>query len=292
VPIGIVSAGAYAFWLEGVGDDWIASREEGADVEYQVPSVALAARILKLLSRYKYKHCSLKDIAELTSTNKTTCLRVLRTLEREDFVKYDPETKKYSLGPYLIPLGKRAMELNDFVAAATAELRSVAVSTGFTTVLVERLQDDRLIYIASEQPPHDEPKISVSIGQQFPIGGAAFGRCFLAFDEESEWRRVIESGLVRYTPHSIVDPDAFIAALRQTRRDGYTVSHGTLMEGISSVAAPIFGKTGRVELVMSCLAMTSQLDPDTEQRTAQILMERTRRLSHWNGYPIEADPLV
>ncbi|MCL6632483.1 MAG: IclR family transcriptional regulator [Alicyclobacillus herbarius] len=258
-------------------------------MEYEVPSVALAARILKLLSRYKHKHCSLKEIAERLNTNKTTCLRVLRTLEREDFLKYDSETKKYSLGPYLIPLGKRASALNDFVSAAMAELAVVAEATGFTTVLVERLQDDRLIYIASEQPAHDHPTISVSIGQQFPLGGAAFGRCFLAFDDESEWQRFVERGMIRYTSHTEVEPEEFLASLREARRRGYTVSHGTLMQGITSIAAPIFGKSGRVELVMSSLAMTSQLDEETVAKTVRVLLEHTRRLSRQHGGMAVAD---
>lgn len=258
--------------------------EWGLVVDYHVPSVELSMRILKLLSRYKYRSCSLKDISELMSTNKTTCLRVLRTLEREDFIKYDVETKKYSLGPYLIPLGNRALELNDFVASATSELKSVATETGFTTVLIERLRDDRLIYIASEEPPREEVKISVSIGQQFPIAGVAFGRCFLAYDEEREWHRFIQAGLVRYTPNSIVDADVFIQTLREIRENGYTISHGSLTPGVSAVAVPIFDKTGHVELVMASLAMTSQFDPEKEKMVAKVLVEKTQKLSEWNGY--------
>jgi|SRR5579875_88537 len=253
-------------------------------MEYYVPSVGLAIRILKLLSRYKYKNCSLKEISELTGANKTTCLRVLRTLEREDFIKYDMETKKYSLGPYLIPLGNRAMELNDSVLLAVSELKSVAFETGCTTVLVERHRDDRLIYIASEEPPKEEVKISVSIGQQFPIAGAAFGRCFLAYEDEEEWQRYIQTGLVRYTPNSIVDADVFISKLKEIREKGYAVSHGELTPGVSAVAAPIFDKSGEVELVLACLMMTSQSEPELEQLVTKVIVEKTQKLSEWNGY--------
>lgn len=253
-------------------------------MDYYVPSVALAMRILTLLSRYKHKSCSLKDISDLTGTNKTTCLRVLRTLESEDFVRYDSETRKYSLGQFLIPLGNRAMQLNDSVAIVVSELKTVAEETGMTTVLIERLRDDRVIYIASREPAA-EVKIAVSVGQKFPIAGPGFGHCFLAYDDESEWKRLIEAGLVQYTAHSIVDAKVFIEQLKQIRMSGYSVSHGSLLPGVSGVAAPIFGKDGDVELVMACLAMTTQFEsqPGAEERVIQILLEKTKKLSEWNG---------
>lgn len=253
-------------------------------MDYHVPSVALAMRILKLLSRYKYKRCTLRDITDLTGANKTTCLRVLRTLEREDFIKCDSETKKYSLGQYLIPLGNRAVELNDFVTNAATELKTVAKKTECTTILIERLQDDSLITIASEKPPKEEVSISVSIGQQFPIAGVSFGRCFLAYDDEKEWQRFIQSGLVRYTPNSTVDSDVFVKKLKGIKEKGYAASHGELKAGISAVAAPIFTKTGNVELVMSCLAMTSQFDFEKERLVVEQLVKSTRKLSEWSGY--------
>ena len=242
--------------------------------EYRAPSVELAMRILKLLSRYKYKSCSLKEISELLNSNAATCLRVLRTLAKDDFVSFHPETKKYSLGPYLIPLGNRAKELNGSASMAIAELKSVVELTGLTTVLIERLQDDHLIYIGSEEPSNEQVKISVSIGQQFAIDKVAFGRCFLAYDDEAGWERPNPSTL-----------ENLVQKLREIRERGYVVSHGELTPGISSFAAPIFDKTGHVQFVMACLAMTTQLSCEQEPKVIDALLEKTHKLSEWNNYP-------
>ncbi|WDL99562.1 IclR family transcriptional regulator [Alicyclobacillus sp. ALC3] len=252
-------------------------------MRYEVPSVVLAVRILKLLSRYKHRSCSLKEIAELTGASKTTCLRVLRSLEQEDILKYDAERRKYSLGPYLIPLGNRALALNDFLATATSELTAVARETGLTTVLIERLRDDRLIYIASEEPEQDNLRIAVSVGQSFPIVGAGFGHCFIAYGDEASWPRYARQ-LTPFSPNSIVNPDVFYESLRQIRRNGYAVSHGALAHGVSAVAAPIFADSGEVELVMSSLAMTVVLTPELQERALRVLLEHTLRLSEWNGW--------
>ena len=255
-------------------------------MDYAVPSVALAAQALKLLSRHKYKVSSLKEIAGKLDASPTTCLRVLRTLEREDFVRYDRETRKYSLGPYLVPLGNRAAELNDSFARAAAEIKRVATQTGLTTVLVQRW-DDRPIYIASAEPPPEDirfSRLSVSVGQATPLTVGAHGRCFLAYDDEAEWQRHIAAGIRPMTPATITDPPRFIEMLRRVRRQGYSVSDGEFHRGATAVDAPVFDKTGQVELVISSMCISSQLDKRRLAEVVNTVCATARKLSEWNGY--------
>lgn len=255
-------------------------------MEYAVPSVGLAAQALKLLSRHKYKSSPLKDIAQKLGASPTTCLRVLRTLEREDFVRYDHETRRYSLGPYLIPLGNRAAELNDAFARAATEIKRVAAQTGLTVALVQRW-DDRPVYIASAEPPTDDirfSRLSISIGQATPLTAGAHGRCFLAYDDEGEWQRHIAAGLRPMTPTTITDPTRFIEILREVRRQGYAISDGEFHRGATAVDAPIFGKNGQVELVISSLCISSQLDERHLTEVVNTVRAAARKLSEWNGY--------
>jgi DNA-binding IclR family transcriptional regulator len=255
-------------------------------MDYGVPSVALAAQALKLLSRHKYRSSSLKVIATRLDASPTTCLRILRSLEREDFVCYDRETRKYSLGPYLIPLGNRAAELNDAVARAAAEIKRVATLTGLTTVLVQRW-DDRPIYIASAEPPADDirfSRLSISIGQATPLTAGAHGRCFLAYDDEAEWQRHIAAGIRPMTSATITDPVQFIKTLRQVRRQGHAVSDGEFHRGTTAIDAPVFDKTGQVVLVISSLCISTQLDERHLADVVSTVCTAARRLSEWNGY--------
>lgn len=259
-------------------------------MSYEIPSVALATRALKLLSRYRHQQCTLTEIAALLQTNKTTCLRVLRTLQQEDFIRYDEDTKRYSLGPYLIPLGNRAAELGSTASLCIAELPQVAAKTNMTTVLVKRWHNHRLMYVASAEPPNDEVRISVSVGQEFPGTGAAFGMCFIAYDAETVWHEMVAKGLPRYTVNTLVDGSSFVDRLRQIRALGYAVSHGEVTLGVSAVAAPVFNRTGEVEWTIACLRMTSQMTPDIEQTAISTLCEAAGRLSTWNGFEARVAP--
>lgn len=264
-------------------------------MDYHVPSVELTTQILKLLSRQKYRACSLKTIADKLGASPTTCLRVLRTLERADFIHYDAETKRYSLGPYLVPLGNRAAELNDALARASREIKRIATLTGLTTAVIQRW-DDRLVFIAVAQPAandgHRTTRLSIEVGQATPLNSGAHGRCFLAYDGEAEWRRVLSAGVRPLTPSTITDPALFIETLRAVRRDGYAISHGEFHVGLSAVDVPVFGGSGRVELVISCMYVTTQMDNDNLQEVIRLLRETARKLSEWNGYAtLAADEL-
>jgi DNA-binding IclR family transcriptional regulator len=263
-------------------------------VDYHVPSVALAVQVLKLLSREKYKRCMLKEIAGKLHASPTTCLRVLRTLEEEDFVRCDPETKKYSLGLYLIPLGNRAAQMNHALARALSEIRRIAAQTGLTTALLQRW-DDRPVYIATAEPPATDTRftrLSIPVGQPTYLMAGAHGRCFLAYDDQSEWDRLLAVGLRPLTPATITDPQRFIEALREVRRAGYAVSHGEYHRGTSAVDVPIFGASGRVELVLSCMYITTQMEDEHLAEVITALRAAARRLSGWSGHDLFRDQPV
>jgi DNA-binding IclR family transcriptional regulator len=250
-------------------------------MDYHIPSVALAVRALKLLSRHKYQSCSLTDIAAKLEASPTTCLRVLRTLEADDLVRYDPDTKQYRLGAYLIPLGNRAAELNGVVASASAEIKRIAAHTRLTTVLIQRW-DDRMVFIASAEPPAEQVRLSIAAGQELPMTSGAHGRCFLAYEDDAEVRRLIGVGIRPVTPATITDPRRLLVTLREVRRNGYAISHGELAPGFSAVDVPILDAAGRAALVISSMYVSSQMDEDHLSDLIAVLRGVSRRLSARN----------
>ena len=65
----------------------------------------------------------------------------------------------------------------------------------------------------------------------------------------------------------------------ETRKRGYAVSHGESREGLSAIAAPIFGGDDVPLLVMACIAFTSQLRDEDLEDVVNTLLPVTKRLS-------------
>jgi DNA-binding IclR family transcriptional regulator len=91
-------------------------------------------------------------------------------------------------------------------------------------------------------------------------------------------------GLHPVTSESITDPQCFIDAVREVRRNGYAVSHGEIIPGFSAVDVPVFSKTGDVELVISSMYVTSQMAMDDLSGLITLLVTTSRKLSEWSGF--------
>ena len=154
----------------------------------EVPALESTIKILNYLSRFTTKERSLSQISKNLSINKSTCHRILRSLTQHQFVSYDEDSKQYTLGPYLIVLGSRATEFVDYLKLAKPFLKWISEETGMTSVLLEPTSQDRLMYVAKEESdsPKNPIQVTVKLGQQFPLTGASFGKCYLAHLEEKK----------------------------------------------------------------------------------------------------------
>lgn len=244
-----------------------------------VPSVEFAARILDFLSRYKNRKSTLTEISQDLSISKSTCLRILRVLNEYRLVRYDEETRKYSLGEYLIILGARAADFSDRLAVSRPHLRDLCRKTGLTCVLVEPAPQNRLMYVAKEEPDVDV-RINVALGQYFPITGASFGKCFLAYMDEREAGRIIrEVGIKQFTTKTITNVDQFREHLKAVRKLGYAYSFEEHTQGVSAVAAPVFDFSGKVVMVVACLGTPASLNESNISEIKDAVLDAAGKIT-------------
>ena len=160
-------------------------QDERERVRYSAPAAELACRILRHLSSPAHSSASLTEIATSLGANTSSCLRVLRVLEREQFILQDKVSRRFSLGSYLYVLGSRAAVQVDFLRAALPYLREASNLTGLTCSLSQRATETELVYIAKEEPSSGI-HISVSVGERFPIVAGSHGKCHLAYMPPAE----------------------------------------------------------------------------------------------------------
>lgn len=247
----------------------------------EVPALETAIKILQYLSRYKNKERSLSQIAKNLSINKSTCHRILKLLNSYRFVSFDEESKQFNLGPYLIILGSRASEFIDYLKLAKPHLQWVCEQTKLTSVLLEPVSHDRLMYVAKEEYelPDHPVHVTVKLGQQFPLTSASFGKCYLAFIEEERAKEIIQKvNFKKFTDKSITDFGKFMESLKEVRRKGYAVSYEEHTSGVFGVSAPIFDFNGNITMVIACIGFTSEMSEDCISLYGEKLKEAARRI--------------
>ncbi len=79
------------------------------------------------------------------------------------------------------------------------------------------------------------------------------GQALLAFSTPHDQRAILHRiAIERFTPNTLVDPELLLADLALTRARGYAISNGEHVEGVVSVAAPVFDHTGKAMAPSAC----------------------------------------
>lgn len=228
---------------------------------YFIPSVYSSLLVLELLSKEQYKSSTLSEIARELSINKSTCLRILKTLQIKEFIHFDEESKQYKLGPYLIALGSRSREINDYLSAAISYLPAICTEIGHTIVLAKQIDEHHLVYIAKEEP-NEKIRLTVSTGEKFPIIGGATGKAYLAFLPTIKVNQVIEDFILdgqlpKYTANTIISPESFTESLKEVYEKGFAETSSEHTLGIYAIAFPIYNSKNEVVLSIGVFIQSS-----------------------------------
>lgn len=226
-------------------------------IDYSVPAVDRAARILRLLQQRT--ELGVSDIATTLEITRSNCFGILKTLHRHNFVTFDPASKKYGLGLALLELGGTLARNLDLIRVARPFLLRHVESSRLTTCVLQRFGADRLVIIDKEETSSDI-RLSISVGTRFPVTHGASGKCMLAFLPRDEANALIDRiGIRPSTAKTIVDPAQFRVELERVRQQGYSDSYEESMIGTNAVAAAVFDAEARPILILTSMGFSTAL---------------------------------
>jgi IclR family pca regulon transcriptional regulator len=205
------------------------------------------ARGLSILNSFSSTRPTLSP-TELATANKitlATCARYISTLRDLGYLVQNPVTKKYTLTPRILSLGFPFLKNMDlrarllpYMIEVTKELdvtTQCAVLDGTDIVFLDRVRSSQVV------------NLDLTVGSRLPCYCTALGKAMLAFMDDVDARKIIDSiEFVQHTPYTVTDRDTFERSLRLTKRRGYAINDQELTLGLKTLATPIF-KDSRVE---------------------------------------------
>jgi DNA-binding IclR family transcriptional regulator len=175
------------------------------------------------------------DVASSVGLHRSIAYRLLRTLEDHQLVERD------RAGHYRLGLGMAALARGvrtDLQAAALPRLDALAADLGMTAFLVVRAGDEAVTVVSVE--PHDTAAhVSYRPGTRHPVGRGAPGLALLIPE-----------------PPSTGDRDV----LQEARRLGWASSHGEVIPGFRSIAAPVLGPDGGARAALAVVYVDDSAD--------------------------------
>jgi DNA-binding IclR family transcriptional regulator len=208
-----------------------------------IQSVDRAARILRALAGDPGR-LGVSELADRLGLAKTTVHGLLRTLHDHGLVEQDDASDKYQLGPQLLRLSNRYLDLSELRSRALAWSELLATRAG-EAVRVGVPHGNGVLVVHHVFRPDASLQI-LEVGAMLPMHATALGKAVLAFLPEPQRRDVVAAGLPKLTGRTTTTAAALERELVDVRERGYALEREEAILGEIGIAAPVLGREGSV----------------------------------------------
>lgn len=224
---------------------------------------------------------SIREIVESTGLAKTTVIRLVQTLEQGGLLWAAPNG--YLAGPGLWRWAHLARSSWELPPETQKLMHDLGVRRR-ETVNLYMLRDIYRVCVAQQESSQPLRHV-VHVGDELPLWAGASSKVLLRDAPESLLRRIAVS-----SPYG----EGHVKRLREWIDDaahrGWAVSHGEREEGLSAVAVPILGRSGRVVAALSLSGPTVRFGEEKVAEFADDLRDVAARVSDRGfHHPLSAD---
>lgn len=206
----------------------------------------------------------------------------MTTLASEGFVYKDPESKKYRLGLSILSLSGIVNSNIDIFRESQPVLNKLGENIG-ETAHISVFDNLDVIYLQKVECNHPV-RFLTNVGKRNPPYATSSGKVLLAFSNEEVIERAIEKGLQKFTKNTIIDPQKLRAHLNLVKANGFANSTEEILEGVTSIAAPIYNCKGNVIAAISVVGPKQRIQSHKVQGYAKKVMNAAMEISKRMGY--------
>lgn len=217
------------------------------------------------------------ELLKDSGLSKPTFARILRTLIAFGLVRNDEKKGTYTLGRRFLELSHKVWDTFDLHAVAGAEIERLSKELGETVALC-RLDQGSVLYVAESSGTG--LSVHVRAGHRVPLHCTAAGKAFLAFQDPSLTRGVLENAeLTKFTDTTLSTRKALEGDLALTKARGYAVSYAEHLAEVNGVSTVISAPDGTPLGALSILAPASRLSEEKIHPAGRDLIAAARRIT-------------
>jgi IclR family transcriptional regulator, KDG regulon repressor len=247
--------------------------------------IKILGKIVKVLDLYTYKEnaYTFAEIRKRTGLPKTTVFRILKSMEKAGFFKYDSREEKYGLGLRFFELGGIVYSSLSIRKAAAHYMDALSNSLK-ATILLGVIKDDQLFYV-DKRESDSIIRVTSHSGLKRPPYYGMLGMTLLAYMSEDERKRLLDLyPPTRITDKTVTDRAKIMRTLDETKRLGYYVEVDEIIEGLTGVGVPIMDFSGNVVAALGATQPGFQIKDGVMEKIIESLVDAARSISKELGY--------
>jgi DNA-binding IclR family transcriptional regulator len=248
--------------------------------ELQAKTVRSIERALAILNCFSFeeRELSISDFTEKTNLSRATIYRILQTLQKWRYIRYDSQTERYRLSVRLIELGAIANQEISLQREIAPFLDKLFQQSGHT-ILLATLEEDRLLYLDKRERP-EGLKVSSTVGKLRDPDFGILGKTLMAYLPAHDQQRILHQLESSRTPQQLA---ALKERLAQIPKDGFLYASNETSPGVAGVAAPLFHRDG-LAAVIGVLVPCAQLDSQKIDQLIRTVRQAAMEISEFLGY--------
>jgi IclR family transcriptional regulator, KDG regulon repressor len=219
------------------------------------------------------------DVSKLMGFHQSTVSRLLHVLADKGFLRQNPGTRKFQLGPAAMHIGlavKKSLQANlvpiakPYMEALREDLNetiALEIFSGTNTVLAHLEKGSARINLAG------------NIGDILEVHAAAGAKAILAFSTNDVRARILKGTFVRLTPNTIVDPKQLQKQFLEIRQQGISFENEEHDIGTRAMGTPIFNHDGKPIAALVVAGSVQNISLQSDSPMAIQLKETAAKIS-------------
>jgi Transcriptional regulator len=253
-------------------------KSEDAKSDLFINSIEKGMRVLKAFDGSQ-RQLSLTQISAMTGLDISSTQRCIYTLKTLGYLRKDPITRNYELTLRVVDFAFQYLSSSNLVNRAGPYLQQLGKETEEATNLTV-LDGTEIVFLARLVSRYVLAR-SVIVGTRLPAYCTSSGLAMLAHIPEAQVEEILmQSNLVKYTPHTVVDPQAIRERLQAIRGKGYAHTKEEYYLGDISTAAPVRNASGyAIGAVNIAVAKSRWGGGEDEKRIADLVISAASAIS-------------
>ena len=251
--------------------------------------VSHALRVLRCFS-VDEPMLGVTEIAARVGLHKSTVSRLLATLEQENVVERDPQSRRYRLGLGLISMAGPLLAELDERRVAYPVLQELTEQTRETSALM--LWNGDQAVCVEQIPSPRQIKHTTPLGTRYNTALSSSVQLFLAAQPAERVRALIRSGLIEHPDPTEASIDAYLEVLRQAGADGVAVNYGRTSVDEVGVATPVFDHRDELVAAVMVAAPRYRVTPEQVELLSGACAAAAREISQRLGSSAGTSPAV
>lgn len=254
---------------------------------YVIASVQKSLKVLKLFDA-QHKEMTLTELSLRADMSKGTMLRVLKTLQEEDFIRYDMRAKRYQLGVAIHALAVDSFFFNP-VAEVIRDLLMAPVKELNMVAHIAVLQESQVMLIDRILPnsSYSVYDLNSTVGGTIEPHCTGVGKVLSAFAPPKIRKQMLDACTFERKSHrTITDRDQYEAVLEVVRQQGYAVNYGENEEYLKCITYPVFDSKNNAFAAVSLTGVIQRWTDDLDEKCHQLLQFATEQASREYGYRV------